>query len=218
MLKIKQLLLGAAVALFAPTGFTDPILDASDLSNKKPQFNCKDDKGIKTCEIYLVTQIGDPSSYLDIYKLLSNLTNKDQVNLHLAGPGGDGYGMVYLVNAFKNTKAHVTSYIDGPVASAQAVMAVMNKDVKLTGDAYILFHSISGSNMTQVNCANTSGQDRGIAVYTKCVEDTSFTVEFFNSTIKRYVYPVMTEEEKTKYEQGHDVIITGQELMKRLNK
>lgn len=212
-----RLILSIFTFLFLSTSYSaDDPFDLL-LTTPAPSASCKIVGNHDECHIYLLSQIMAPETYKEEYKLLSERKDGDIVYLHLSGPGGQGDGLVYLVNAIRNSKAKVVSMIDGSVASADAVLAVMNKDVIITGDAYIWFHNISLSNMVNETCESEQGRDRGIAQYTKCMENTPKLVAFYNSVINQYVYPLLTKEERVLYDQGHDIIIDSKELRNRLD-
>lgn len=169
------------------------------------------------CHIYLTDEIKGPDYYIEQYKVLAKAKATDVVYIHLAGPGGQGDGLVYLINAIKSSKAKVVSVVDGNIASADAVLAIVNKDYIINGDVQVLFHSISTTGMTEEICRNQSGSDRGLSTYSKCIEDLPKMTDFYNSVINKYVLPLLTTRERTDYLNGHDIIIDGKELKKRLD-
>ena len=205
-----RITLSLIMLLMSYCSYSEDLFDFIPTSSSSTTCVTKDGK--QRCDVYLLSQIQAPSDYQDLAKTLSKLTTNDTVYLHLAGPGGQGDGLVFLVNAITSTKAHIISQIDGSVASADAVL-----DVIINGDAYIWFHNISLSNMVNETCESEQGRDRGVAQYTKCMEDMPKLVSFYNSVINRYVYPLLTKEERVLYDQGHDIIIDGKELRKRLD-
>ncbi len=200
-------------AVLSTSVYADGLLEALSGTIDTPQVICKD----KVYHIYLLSEIKGPEDYLEEYKLLSSAKEGDVVYLHLSGPGGQGDGLIYLVNAINNSKAKVVSVMDGSVASADAVLAVMNKDYIINDDVQVLFHNISISGMTNELCRESAGSDRGLSKYEKCMEDMPKYIEFYNSVINRYVHPLLTIKERKLYDEGHDIILNSKEIKERLD-
>lgn len=180
----------------------------------KSIINCS--SGYKrTCEIYFKDSIETPQAYADIIK--SKLTPKDTVVLHLAGNGGEGSGLVYIINALKESKAHVVGSMEGSIASAHVFLLTASDEIQIKGEGYLLFHSISTLNMVEDICTQQMGKDRGIAVYTKCTENNTKILEIYNKILDKYAEKYLTKEEMGKYLSGHDVILSSDEFKLRIN-
>ncbi len=190
--------------------------DLFDFSDSNSNTSCLTVGTHQECQIYMLEGIKDPSAYLDIYKQLAKAKQGDTVYIHLAGMGGNGDGLVYLLNAINTSPAEVISVVDGAVASAHAVLAVATKKTIINGDGWVLFHNISLTGMVDEVCRQETGSDRGLAAYTKCMELMPKLVSSYNETIKKYVYPVMSPDEIKQYEEGHDIVISTQQLKDRL--
>lgn len=212
---MKKLLIGLTLGIASINSYALDMFNF-DLFSKPDTTNCEKVNDHQVCNLYLLEGIGEPSTYLSVYKTLLGLKEGDIAYLHLAGMGGSGDGLVYLLNTIRNSRADVISVVDGSVASAHAVLAVATKKTIINGDAWILFHSISLSNMEDEVCRQETGSDRGLAAYTKCMELVPTLSKFYNKVIQQYVYPVMTPEEVKRYEEGHDIVITSDDLEQRL--
>lgn len=171
------------------------------------------------CTVHLSNEIGPSEQYFEVGKLLRSLTSKDIVVFRLAGMGGDGDGLLYLVAAIKNTKANTIMEVDGNIASAHAILAFTGKNIKINGEYFILFHSISGRNQVASDCLRqypNGGTDRGIPVIQKCEEDGNAVINIYNKVMDPIAYKILTTEEQVRYEQGHDIILSSDEIIARL--
>lgn len=169
----------------------------------------------QTCELYLIGNIEGPSDYLGLYKALKPLRSTDTLQIHLAGDGGRGDGLLYLLNMLKLSPVKKVVYIDGTVISAHAALATSFGTPVIIGEGFILFHNISGSGDPNVTCSEISGLDRGLPKFLKCVEDTKKIADIYNKNIRAAVQEKLTKEELKQFDLGYDVILDLQEFKKR---
>ena len=67
-----------------------------------------------------------------------------KVDVRINSKGGDIFVGIALFNAFRNSKADITIYIDGIAASIASVIAACGKPVKMSRYARLMIHSASG--------------------------------------------------------------------------
>lgn len=67
-----------------------------------------------------------------------------KVDVRINSMGGEVYAGIALFNAFRNSKADVTIYIDGIAASIASVVAACGKPVYMSSFARLMVHSVSG--------------------------------------------------------------------------
>lgn len=170
----------------------------------------------KVCDVYFDDDIGTPQNYQEVYKLAYDSKPNDLIRLHLAGNGGSGDGMLYLLGSLSHSKGRVIALIDGPVASAHATLAVAFGRPIITGYGYIYFHLISSTNTAEDYCSTLSGKDRGLPIYIKCIEDEKKTTESYNKVMHKYIDKYLTKEEIQFMEEGHDIIIDLDDFKRRL--
>ena len=204
---LKKLGIFLIVALFTTASFAS----VKSMSCTKHKFYNN------RCDVYLGTNIGSPDLYTELDKLLTNSRKGDRVYIHLAGNGGRGSGLVYILNAMNSSKATVISVVEGPVLSAHAVLAFGGDEIVIDDNVYFLFHAISARNMIGKICMVRFGQmDRGLSAYEKCLQTMPKLVDFYDNAILGYIGKVMTKKENEEYLAGHDIIITGKDMKKRL--
>lgn len=213
----KKLICGFSLLAVSSLSYCDILFDFLKDNKNDSKVEC-----IKTvtniCDLYLDESIKTPQDYLGIAKDIRKLTKADTLVLHLVGNGGSGAGLVYLLNAIKSSKVHTIGSLEGSVASAHTILLVASDEIQLNGDGYLLFHSISSSNMVEDICVHSTGKDRGIASYTKCVENITKQMDFYNRVINPLNTKYLTTEEVDLYNKGHDIIIDSYEFKKRLGK
>lgn len=172
----------------------------------------------KFCDLYLSATIEEPNFYWNVSREIRPLNPQDTLMIHLAGNGGSVEGLIYLLNAIKYSKVKTIGSLEGSVASAHTALLISCDEIKLAGNGYLLFHAISWLNMTEDICAQRTGKDRGIANYTKCVENSKTIGSYYASIFDKYSTKYLTKEEIKKYYEGHDIILTSEEFKQRLKK
>lgn len=168
------------------------------------------------CDLYLDGQINEPNEYIDLKKRLSNATKDETIYLHLTGVGGRADGLLYILNSIKTSKAKIISVVDGNIASAHTVLALGTDSLIINGSCYFYIHSISLRNMEEDFCSQESGKDRGLAMYTKCIENLPKLTNFYNKIIDPIVKKVLTADEQKLYNEGHDIILDCEDIKTRL--
>ena len=113
----------------------------------KKFFNILVSDGIAT--IFLYGDIGD-SFYNDVSsgqivrELKEAETAYGKIEVRVNSNGGDVYAGIAIFNAFRNSKADITIYVDGIAASMASVIALCGKPVKMSRYARLMLHSVSG--------------------------------------------------------------------------
>jgi ATP-dependent protease ClpP protease subunit len=213
---LKKLVLVSVLLGISMGSYADGIINLLQSKEVAPSLDCVQKDDVKKCDLYLDESIKDPQDYILVTKEIRRLTESDTLTLHLAGNGGSGAGLVYLLNAIRYSKVYTIGSLEGSVASAHTILLVAADEIQINGDGYLLFHSISSSNMIEDICVNTTGKDRGIAMYTKCVEDLTKQQDFYGKLINPLNTKYLTPDEIKQYETGHDVIISSDVFKKRL--
>ena len=68
----------------------------------------------------------------------------DKIDVRINSCGGEVYSGIAIFNAFKNSKADITIYVDGIAASMASVIALCGKPVQMSKYARLMLHSVSG--------------------------------------------------------------------------
>lgn len=174
-----------------------------------------------TCTLYLSSTIESEDTYIPLYKIFSDLTKDDKIVLHLSGSGGSAAALLRLVHVIKSSGAELTVYVDGPVASAHAFLAIQANQLIAAPHTYFLFHRVAlGSGETiEETCEAEKGKlDRGLDKKAKCITNLTTEMKIIDDILAKYAGTVLTKSELSRMAKGEDVIILGAEIQKRINK
>ena len=178
-------------------------------------------KDVTVCDVYLSSAIEEEDAYIELYKKIASLTAKDALVLHLAGRGGDADTIMRLINTIKESKALFIAMVEGPVMSAHALLAVQANKIYVAPNAYFLFHkaALSGGRTIQEACEKFHGKkDRGQDAQKQCENQLSFEMTNLNKLMAIYLKPVLTSDELVQLFDGHELLIEGSEIARRLSK
>ena len=123
-----------------------------------------------------------------------------QIDVRINSQGGDVYSGIAIINAFKNSTANITIYIDGIAASMAAVVALCGKPLFMSKYARIMLHSVQGG------AYGTRDELQGTIEQMEALEDT--LSDFIAGRIKK-----TKEEIKNLYFDGKDHWIKADEAL-----
>lgn len=113
---------------------------------KKQFFNIVANGNNATIYLY-----GDISDWIDgvrpadVVRELKEAENAyKNIDVRINSNGGDVYAGIAIFNAFLNSKANITIYVDGIAASMASVIALCGKPVQMSKYARLMLHSVSG--------------------------------------------------------------------------
>lgn len=172
--------------------------------------------------VYLSDTIGSPDKYADLAAPLALAKEGETIHIHLSGFGGNASTIFYFNNIIAASKATVIMEVDGDVMSAHAAIAMMGNKTHVGQLTVFLFHypAILGPNGEYVApstiCPSLKGKDRGIPNSVNCMEE----VRQFNHNMQIFfnakIAPYLTKDEIRKYYAGYQVMITGDDMTKRM--
>lgn len=177
------------------------------------------------CNVYLTTKIEVPDRYLSVIALIEEAPAGSTVNLHLIGNGGEMSTVNYFYNAIKESKADVNTIIEGPVYSAHAFIAMFGTHVISKDTGGLMFHLPAAIDPntkeaiipTKAKCFLYKGKkDRGQDLVKKCESYADAEAKIYDKIFEDKIYPYMTADEKKRMSEGHDIMISGQEMNRRL--
>lgn len=105
-------------------------------------YKSKVDKGSIEELIDLLDDKNEEYAELKKHKLVKSLT-PSPIYLHISSYGGDLLMGFKAVDAIERSKVPVHTIVDGPVASAASLMAVVGKKRYMTPNSYHLIHQLS---------------------------------------------------------------------------
>lgn len=164
-----------------------------------------------TTDIYLSDEIKSVINYESIAELLDAAKKGDVVIFHLAGYGGDGNTMRFLINHIKATKALTIASVEAPIYSAHAYIAINTNKLIMAPSTFLMFHSLSTHNF---DCSIYQGEtDRGQDQVTKCKQMLDAEDESVSYLIDRAW--VLTADEKARIKDGYDVYVSYEQMKTR---
>ena len=98
-------------------------------------------------DIYITDGIEEPSSYNEMCHTLRAADRADTVTIHLNTPGGIIDSAFMIVDAIKSSKATVTAYLSGTVASAGTIIALACDKLIVSDHTSWMSHNYSGGMM-----------------------------------------------------------------------
>lgn len=79
-----------------------------------------------------------------VRELLEMEAQYKKIDVRINSNGGDVYSGIAIFNAFKNTKADITIYVDGIAASIASGVALCGKPLYMSRYSRLMLHSIQG--------------------------------------------------------------------------
>ena len=87
---------------------------------------------------------GNSSSANIVSELIDLESRYNKIDVRINSEGGSVYSGIAIVNAFRNSKADITIYVDGIAASMASVIALCGKPVFMSKYARLMLHSVHG--------------------------------------------------------------------------
>lgn len=227
-MKAANLLLGVVMA----TTFAITLLSGKAIINfthtpnvehliKSKVYTIKGDE--HDIKIYLSSSIVGPDQYRKVFDVLFSAKEGDTVTFYLAGNGGRGDTLAQLIMAIKHTKAKVRAVVYGGVSSAHAILALNIKHIKVLDTSIpFLFHlGARGPNAVMgpkvCDGIDEKKTNRGQSTRNKCKKYVNARDVLLHYVGMVNVYAILTNKEVSDMEAGHDIILTGHEIINRLN-
>ena len=116
-----------------------PLFPMSDMSNRL----LRKEMSSTLYEYYLVDDIGEPSDYIEICDVLRSASPNDEVLIRINSGGGSLATANMLVNAIRESQAHVRGFIESTCASAATLVYLACHSYSLSDDADMMIHTSS---------------------------------------------------------------------------
>jgi len=150
----------------------------------------------------IVEPIFEIDDYCQLLHVLSSATEKDEVVIKLASPGGSIEIGIMICNAIFNSKAQVLTQVTGIAASIAAVIWCCGKKRSISPTATLMFHMPSGF---------AGGKTADME------EQAGFFQNYFKDLLKKITANILTEEEYIDMVNGRrDIFISYADLKARL--
>lgn len=165
-----------------------------------------------TYNIRLGNELGDADSIAPEITTVEQAGIFDTVVFHIEGYGGDVDGLIALINAIKLSKAHVVMSVEGPSYSAYAVLATQGDELRMSQNSFLMFHT---SSLVNYNCANQTGEDRGVSNVTHCEGYYNANMSLWYKILDSI--KILSSSDIFAIESGHDVYLTADQVNARLD-
>lgn len=94
-------------------------------------------------EYYLVDDIGEPSDYVELCDALRGANENDQFVIRFNSHGGSLSTALMIINAIRETQAHVHGFIEADCASAASILFLACHSYSFSDDATMMIHTSS---------------------------------------------------------------------------
>ena len=153
-------------------------------------------------DVFLDTDIGDPSNYRDLLALLFNANEDDTVVLYINSHGGQLDTALAIVEGLKATKAHVVAVIIGACHSAASIISMYCHEVAVLDNAYSMVHTAS---------FGASGNTSNVKAHTE------FTIRQVEKLLNDTYEGFLSKEELANIKTGVEMWFDAEEIKKRMN-
>lgn len=116
-----------------------PLLPISDMSNRL----LRKEMTSTLYEYYLVDDIGEASDYIELCDVLRSASPNDEVLIRINSGGGSLATANMIVNAIRESQAHVHGFIESTCASAATLIYLSCHSYSLSEDADMMVHTSS---------------------------------------------------------------------------
>ena len=116
-----------------------PLLPMSDMSNRL----LRKEMTSTLYEYYLVDDIGEASDYIELVDVLRSASPNDEILIRINSGGGSLATANMVVNAIRESQAHVHGFIESTCASAATLIYLACHSYSLSEDADMMIHTSS---------------------------------------------------------------------------
>ena len=157
----------------------------------------EDEKNIKA---YITGTIEEPSVYNELCYLLTTANEDTKFDLYINTPGGIIDSAFMIIDAINNSKAFVTAYMSGTVASAGTMISLACNNIVPAPHLSFMVHNYSGG---------MSGKGHEMKARQR------FTDEHLNNAFKTFYSGFLTEKEMKDVIDGIDLWMGTDEVKNR---
>lgn len=169
--------------------------------NKSDDYVNTYEHTFKHHDVFLDSDIAEPSEYRELISLLFNSNENDTINLFINSDGGHLDTALAIVEGLKATEARVTAVLIGACHSAASIISMYCHEVAVLDSAYSMIHTASFG--AQGNTSNVKSH-------------TEFTVRQVEKLLNNTYDGFLTKEEMAKVKQGVELWFDADEIRKRM--
>lgn len=154
----------------------------------------------KTTYVYFTTEVQEPHVYNELCHLLNTAEKDEKFVFTINTPGGMIDSAIMLIQAIKNTKAHITARLSGTVASAGTIISMYVDTIEVSDHIAFMIHNYSAGN---------SGKGHEMKARQKFMDSQLETL--FKDSYTGF----LTDDEMTDVIDGRDMWIGKDEVLRR---
>lgn len=159
-------------------------------------------KGGFHTDVYLCDDIKEPLDYAELYHILHKAEKGETVTLHINTPGGMIDSAFMIIDAIKASKATVTAYLTGTVASAGTMISLACDRLVVADHTSFMIHNYSAGMM-------------GKGHEMKARQE--FTDKSLNEAFKTFYCGFLSDKEMEEVIDGKDMWMGKTEVLQRWN-
>lgn len=153
-----------------------------------------------TYNVYLTETVDYPSQYNKLVHLLRTAQGYETINLYINNGGGVIDSAFFIIDAIKDSVAHVVAYLSGTVASAATVITLACDELVVSKYLSFMIHNYS---------TGMQGKGHELKAYQ------NFTDRELNRAFKEIYEGFLTEDEMDKVIDGSDIWLNEEEVVER---
>lgn len=154
--------------------------------------------------VYITKPIGAPSSYIELYELLTNVQDHETIDFFFNTPGGRVDTVVQIAELMERCKATINGHLMGMVASGGTVLAMYVDNLAVSPHCYMMIHNFSGG-------AYGKGED--------LVMSAANSAEWVKRLYRECYHVFLTEDEiENQILKNQDIYLSPEQILERWEK
>ena len=169
--------------------------------SKIPQY--KQVIPVSLYHFYIIEEIGEPDSFLDLINILKTAEEHDTVFIYLNTPGGSLQTTVQVISAIRQSRATVVTCLEGEVCSAGTLIFLSGHKHIVNANCTFMIHNYSQW---------LGGKGNEVALRVK------YSEHYFKKLALDLYNGFLTESEIESVIEGKDYWMESDEVIRRLRK
>lgn len=161
------------------------------------------DHTIKKYNVFLDSEIGEPSEYRELLTILFNAPPDSLIYLYINCSGGNLDTTLAIVEAIKMCEAKVSAILIGSCHSAASIIALNCDEIIVLDNAYSMVHTASFGSSGNVGTVKSH---------------TEFVIAQIDKLIEQTYSGFLNKEELAKVKNGNELWFNAEDIRKRLKR
>lgn len=161
------------------------------------------DHTIKKYNVFLDSEIGEPSEYRELLTILFNAPPDSLIYLYINCSGGNLDTTLAIVEAIKTCDAKVSAILIGSCHSAASIIALNCDEIIVLDNAYSMVHTASFGSSGNVGTVKSH---------------TEFVIAQIDKLIENTYSGFLNKEELARVKNGNELWFNAEDIRKRLKR